>query len=63
MPMMQLTGQNRFASILSGGYEVMNGSHVRKLFFKKGRRSNQRKRSLLVNGNSQLISAAVEDGE
>ena len=31
--MMQLTGQNRFTRSLSGGYEMTNGSRVRKLFF------------------------------
>ena len=32
--MMQVTGQNRFTRSLSGGYKMMNGSHVRKLFFR-----------------------------
>ena len=41
---MQLTGQSQFTRSLSGGYKMMNGSRVRKLFFKNWR-SHQRKRS------------------
>ena len=58
--MMQLTGQNRFTRSLSGGYKMTNGSHVRKLFFKNGRRSHQKKHSSWVKGNSL---SRVEDGK
>ena len=53
--MMQLTGKNRFTRSLSGGYKMMNGSRVRKLFFKNGRRSHQRKHSLSQQ-NFQLMN-------
>ena len=55
--MMQLTGQNRFTRSLSGGYKMMNGSRVRKLFF-KNQRSHQRKGSKFVSQrNSQSMNA------
>ena len=56
----QLTSQNRFKRSLSNGYKMTNGSRVCKLFFKNGRKSNQRSivcgRQQWVSGNSQSMS-------
>ena len=59
---MQLTDHNWFTRSLVGGYKMMNGSRVHKLFFKNGRRSNQeiiaRGREQYVDRNSQSMSTS-----
>ena len=58
-----MTGQNRFARSLSGGYKITNGSGVHKLFFKNGRRSNQSQRILAVDAWTSALRMANGDGK
>ena len=59
--MMRFTGQNRFTRSLSGGYKIMNGSCVHKLFFLRTREAI--KESVVRESTELSVDERVEDGE
>ena len=56
---MQLTGKNRFTRRLSGGYKIMNGSHVC-IFVSYSLRTV--KESVVCESTELAVDECVEDG-
>ena len=59
--MVQFTGQNRFTRSLSGGYKMMNGSHVYTSY--SLRTGEAIKESIARESMELTVDERVEDGE